>query len=205
MGTLEFEKDLWAPLQPNELPPISERIGQASGGVMDAVHQFHWAFFSDNAAVHLDRGLEARRVHNLGAKVMTFREEFLHLSRQTVGGFLVLMTEKGGAVKSVDTWDSNSETPQALTREEARARFADLALAVVCDPECVTTYWHVHRPKRPMRLVMERPYPHELDEEHTHQADNAPSEEVLKTRALLKATREALLPENWALRPVASA
>ena len=115
------------------------------------------------------------------------------------------MVDKGGAVKSVDTWDSNSESPQALTREEARARFADLALAVVCDPECVTAYWHVNRPKRPMRLVMERPYPHELAEEHPHQADNAPSEEVLKTRALLKATREALLPENWALRPVSSA
>lgn len=202
MGTLEFEKDLWAPLQPDESPPVSERIAQTSGGVMDAMHQFHWAFYSDEAAIHLDRGLEARRVHNLGVKYMTFREEFLHLSRQTLGGLLVLKVETGGAVKSVDTWDSNSQSPQALTREEARARFADLALTVVCDPERVTAYWHVHGPQRFMRLVMERPYPHELAAEQAPPAD-APSEEVLKSRALLKAAREALLPENWALRPVA--
>ena len=38
--------------------------------------------------------------------------------------------------------------------------------------------------------------------ERTRHLLQQPSAEVLKSRALIQAAREALRPENWALRPV---
>ena len=204
MAFLEFEKDLWGPLGAHESHPVTALVAQRSSGVMEAAHRFHWAFFDEKAAIHLDRTLEARRIQNLGAKVTTFREEFLHLSLQTIGGFLVVVLETGGAVRSVDTWLDDELSPRALTREEARARFKGCALVVMCDPERVSACWHKDRVKRPMQLAAQRPSAHEHKEGGRAPPGEAPSAEVLETRALIKAAREALRPENWALRPVSS-
>ena len=204
MAFLEFEHHLWGPLDAHESHPVTELVAQRSGGVMEAVHRFHRAFFSDEAATQLDHTLQARRIQNLGAKVTTFREEFLQLSHQTLGGFLVVMLETGGAVRSVDTWLDDELSPRALTREAARARFKGCALAVMCDPERVSACWHKDRVERLMRLAVQWPSAHEHKEGGRAPPGEASPAEVLKTRALIKAAREALRPENWALRRVPS-
>lgn len=203
MGTLEFEKDLWAPLQPGESPPVSCLLGQTSGGVVHATRALAEGFFGDRAQAVLEAALEGRRFARLAQGGLTYREELLYMSHMTLGGLLVLKVETGGAVMSVDTWDVGDASPRALTREEARQRFAKHTIAVVVDPERITAYWHADRPKRPLRLdAMPTVVPpkHPVPEAGV---DDAPSAEVRKTRALIKAAREALLPENWALRPVA--
>lgn len=201
MGTLEFEKDLWAPLGPNQPPPRSERIAQTSDGVVNVTSAFVQGFFGDRAQQTLQASLEWQRSARSSSRQspLTFKDELLYLSHRTLGGLLVLKAEIGGAIMSVDTWRETEALPRALTREEARERFADHAIAVVVDPHRVTAYWHADRPTRALQLArmwLGVPAP-------ASGVDDAPSAEVLKTRALIKAARGALLPENWALRPVA--
>ncbi|MBG10921.1 MAG: hypothetical protein CMD92_07105 [Gammaproteobacteria bacterium] len=211
MSTLEFEKDLWAPLGPNQNPPRSKRIAQTSDGVVNVLSAFVEGFFGDRAQQTLQAALKWHRFarNRDGQSPLIFKDELLYLSHRTLGGLLVLKAEIGGAIMSVNTWRAVEASPRALTREEARELFATHTIAVVVDPHRVTAYWHADRPTRPLQLARMwlgvRATNSSVDNVLAVEADvdDTPSAEVLKTRALIKAAREALLPENWALRPAA--
>lgn len=204
MGTtLEFLFHLWETENPNDPPPEYNSFAQTSGGVVNALDMFTLLVFRESDRLHLFDDFNARRTHRLGVGVMTFREEFLHLSRKTAGGLLVVVVGVGNAVKSVDTWDPGAPAPRALNREQARALWAKDTPTVVVDTVSAQQIFlyriaTAHAP--PLLKLAESPPP--APPESAPHAPGAPSVEVLKTRALLKATREALLPENWALRPV---
>lgn len=206
MGTIELLHDLWDFGTPSTAWPKWESFAQTSGGVANAVHAFAACAYGSAARAHLQKAFNQRRIERLGAGVLTFKEEFLHISRETAGGLIVVVMGTGTVVKSVDTWEPGQQSPRALSRDEARKLWAKNVRAVVVDPTGTSQLFVYRREDpdsdadAPPPMTLADPLPNRPLE-----SGGAPSAEVLQTRALIKAAREALLPEKWALRPVASA
>lgn len=204
MGTIELLHDLWDVGTPSTVLPKWESFAQTSGGVANAVHAFAACAYGSAARAHLQKAFNQRRIERLGAGVLTFKEEFLHISRETAGGLIVVVTGAGTVVKSVDTWEPGQPSPRALSRDEARKLWAKNVRAVVVDPTGTSQLFVYRREEpgadAPPPMTLADPLPNRLLE-----SGGAPSAEVLQTRALIKAAREALLPEKWALRPNSSA
>tara|TARA_B110000444_G_scaffold123054_1_gene115714 strand:+ start:112 stop:681 length:570 start_codon:yes stop_codon:yes gene_type:complete len=189
MGTLEWVHDLWSPLKPDELQPTSALVAQTSGGVVNAVHAFVRSHFSIDCATHFITTFDARRVKRLGIEAMTFKEEFLQVSRQLIGGFIVVSAGEGNVVQSIDTWQVGQPSARALTGEQARKLFAEHTTTIVISPDRITCFTHADRDKTPLLLDNPPPPP-------------PPPPPVSESRALIDAARGALSCENWALRPV---
>ena len=206
MVVLSYVNDLWTPLEPGEREPAGEMIAQTSGGVLNALFNFAHIAFSNDDGERLEELIERRRINALGAELLTFKGEFLRLAQLTKEGVLVLTIACGGAVKSVDTCQKG-ETPRALSQEEARALFEGGTMAVVIDKEGAKTVTALAHPRHytPMGLSLwERWAPAPRTTPPAPPAVETPSADALKSQALILAAREALLPENWALRPVSS-
>lgn len=207
MVVLSYVNDLWKPLEPGEKEPTGDMIAQTSGGVLNALFNFvHIAFRNDDGE-RLEELIERRRINALGAELLTFKGEFLRLAQLTKEGVLVLTIACGGAVKSVDTC-RKGEPPRALTQEDARALFEEGTMAVIIDKEGAKTVTTLEHPRHaPMGLSLweqRAPAPRTTPPAPAPPAVEMPSADALKSQALIAAAREALLPENWALRPVSS-
>ena len=206
MTLLSYVNHLWKPLEPGEKEPDDDMIAQTSGGVLNALHGFVVHAFNNDDCDRLVELLERRRGNALGAELLTFKSEFLRLAQLTTEGFLVLTIACGGAVKSVDTC-KEGEAPRALTQEEARALFEGGKMAVIIDKEgakTVTVRVHPAHSPTGLSLCDQVPQPFQAPPPPPPAEEEAPSADVLKSRALIAAAREALRPENWALRPVSS-
>ena len=186
MGTLEWVHDLWSPLKPDELQPTSKLVAQTSGGVVNAVHAFVRSYFSTDCSTHFITAFDARRVKCLGVEAMTFKEEFLQVSRQIIGGFIVVSAGEGNVVQSVSTWQAGQTSARALTSEQARELFEKHTTTIVIGPDRITCFTHADRDKTSQ--LLDNPPP--------------PTPPVSESRALIDAARGALSCENWALRPV---
>ncbi len=203
-ATIELLHHLWeaeasdcAPPQPEAAP-----LAQTSGGVVNAVGNLWTSCFAFGDACHLERLFERRRVQLLGVEVLTFKGEFLNHSRLTKGGLLVVTVGVGNAVRSVDTWEPGQPAPRALNRDEARKLWARGVWAIVVDKDADQIFVYRAKTSAVAKLEIAEPPP---PEPYFADDEAEPSAEVRKSRALIKAAREALLPENWALRPVSSA
>lgn len=206
MALLCYVNDLWKPLEPGEVEPTGDMVAQTSGGVVSALYNFLAVAFSDDDREPIQELIERRRYNALGAELLTFKSEFLRLAQVTKEGIIVLTISRGGAVKSADTC-KQGESPRALTLKEGRTLFEGGTMAVVVDTEGAKTVTTLYHPKHgPVGLSLwEQWTPAPRTAPPTPAAPaavEAPSADVLKSQALILAAREALRPENWALRPV---
>ena len=206
MAPLSYVNDLWKPLEPGEVEPTGDMVAQTSGGVVNALYNFLGVAFSDDDREPIEELIERRRFNALGAELLTFKSEFLRLAQVTKEGIIVLTISRGGAVKSADTC-KQGESPRALTLREGRTLFEGGTMAVVVDTEGAKTVTTLYHPKHgPVGLSLwEQWTPAPRTAPPTPAAPaavEAPSADVLKSQALILAAREALRPENWALRPV---
>ena len=220
MDLLVTLEDLWVPGLGwvDQEPTKSVFIAQTSGGVVNALNSFSEKYFSsDDCATRVCKEIEARRVLYLDAVVtkggghpMTFRNEFLNLSKLTTTGFLVLAVKRGDAIMSVDTWKGGDRDPSALRKEEARKLFASGAMAVVVNAEAntVMAYFNHRTPtssgKVTLRLVEEAP-PSPKRPSVEVEAEVRPSQRVLEMRRLIQDAQSALRPETWVIRQSSSA
>ena len=209
-ATIELLHHLWETDTAERAPPQPEPapLAQTSGGVVNALEALWRSCFAHEDAVRLMALFERRRIDLLGVDVLTFKGEFLHTSRLTKGGLLVVTVGVGNVVRSVDTWEPGQLAPRALNREEARKLWARGAWALVVDRHAdqIVAYRATGETGAKLALAEPPPPPPPPGEaaEDAEDAEGA-SAEVRATRALIKAARAALRPENWALRPVASA
>ena len=218
MDLLVTLEDLWAPGLGwvDQKPTKSVFIAQTSGGVVNALNSFSQKYFSsDDCTTHVSKEIEARRALYLDAVVtkegghpMTFKNEFLNLSKLTTTGFLVLAVKRGNAVMSVDTWKGGDQDPSALRKGEARKLFASGVMAVVVNAEANTVMTHFSHGtptssgEVTLRLVKEaQPSPKRASVE----VEARPSERVLEMRRLIQHAQSALRPETWVIRRSSSA
>lgn len=216
MDLLVTLEDLWTPVlgSVDQHPIKSAFIAQTSGGVVNALDSFSHKYFSyDDCVTHVCKEIEARRilfdavVSKQGAHPMTFKNEFLNLSRLTTTGFLVIVVKRGNVVMSVDMWKGGCQHPSALRKDEARQLFASGAMAVAVNTEANTVMTHFsHCTTTPsgvetLRLAKEaRSSPERASiEEETHA-----SKRVIEMRTLVHNAHSALCPETWAMRRCAS-
>ena len=141
--------------------------------------------------------------------VLTFKHEFLSLSKLLECGLIVVQVSQGKAVRSVDTWRHDALAPRALDREEARECFARGMVAVVLDMEAGLISAFYMKKQCGTALVLrvadactekppaKRAKPAEAVEEE-------PSARVREMRALIHGARAALRRETSAPPPVSS-
>jgi len=206
MAPLCYVNDLWKPLEPGDEEPTGDMVAQTSGGVVNALYNFTGIAFGNDDRASIEELIERRRFNALGAELLTFKGEFLRLAQVTKEGIIVLTIARGGAVKSADTC-KQGESPRALTLKEGRALFEGGTMAVLVDTEGTKMVTTLHHPKhaRVGLSLWEQctPAPRTSPTPPAAPAAvEAPSADVVKSQALILAAREALRPENWALRPV---
>lgn len=190
-------------------PVYEDLVAQTSGGVLNAIDSFVTRFCCIEDHVAIFEAIEARRRHLLGVGVLTFKYEFLSLSRMLAcNGLIVIVVARGQIVKSVDTWSHGALAPCALDRDGARERFASGMVAVVISMEAGTVKFMCRPyPKEHLRLaptVKEQPPNSKRARSEAVESEQEPSPRVREMRALIHGARAALRPETAVSPPVSS-
>jgi len=195
-------------------PVYEDLIAQTSGGVLNAIDSFVNRFCRIEDRGEIFEAIEARRRDLLGMGVLTFKYEFLSLSKMLeCGGLIVIVVARGQIVKSVDTWEHGALAPRALDYDGARERFARGMVTVVISPEAGTIkYMCRPYPNEHLRLAPTlKEQPHNPKRASTagsaaeqEEEEEEPSARVREMRALIHGARAALRPETAALPPVSS-
>jgi len=213
---LEFVCGLYDLQEKGEIPnPTYEDVfAQTSGGVLNAIDSFMTVFCDIADHGEIFKAIERRRRDLLGVGVLTFKYEFLCLSRMLeCGGLIVIVVSRGQIVKSVDTWAHGENSPRALDRDGARALFAKGMATVVINPEAGFLQYMVRPPpERAFRIApvlreeqQQSPAPkRSRPEEPQPEPEPEPSPRVREMRALIRGARAALRHENAAPPPVSS-
>ena len=208
---LEFVCGLYDLQEKGEIPnPVYEDlVAQTSGGVLNAIDNFMTQFCRIEDHFAIWEGIEARRRELLGVGVLTFKYEFLSLSRMLAcNGLIVIVVSRGQLVKSVDTWSHGALAPCALDRDGARERFASGMVAVVINMEAGTVKCMCRPyPKEHLRLAPtvreQSPNPKRARSEAA-EPEQEPSARVREMRALIHGARAALRPETVVSPPASS-
>ena len=211
MVPLEFVDHLWDSASPEEDKRVAydQLIAQTSGGVVNAIDNFAHAFCHPDDHWRIFAAIEERQGDLLGVGVLTFKHEFLSLSKLLECGLIVIQVSQGKAVRSADTWRCDALAPRALDREEARECFARGMVAVVLDKEAgLISAFYVKKQCDKAQLLRvaasctEKPPAKRA--KATEAAEAEPSARVREMRALIRSARAALRRETSAPPPVSS-